>query len=122
VYAPALIKPQKIDRMMSQIDIAPTVLGLLNFSYRSQFIGDDVLKSDGRPERAFISTYQKLGFIQGDKLVVIGPQKEAGFFSFSRQDGRTAEIKPREELLLDALGYFQGSNYVYKNRLNRLAP
>ncbi|HIJ95760.1 MAG TPA: sulfatase-like hydrolase/transferase [Desulfuromonadales bacterium] len=121
MYAPALIKPQKVDRMMSQIDIAPTVLGLLNFSYRSHFIGDDILKSDVRPERAFISTYQKLGYIQEDKLVVLGPQKEAGFFSFSRQDGKTAEMKPQENLLLDALGYFQGSNYIYKNRLNRLA-
>jgi phosphoglycerol transferase MdoB-like AlkP superfamily enzyme len=122
VYAPILIKPQKVDRMMSQIDIAPTVLGLLNVSYRSQFIGDDILKSDFRAERAFISTYQKLGFIQRDTLVVLGPQKEAGFFNFSRQDGKTSEIKPQADLLMDALGYFQGSNYIYKNRLNRLVP
>ena len=122
VYAPALIKPQKIDRMMSQIDIAPTVLGLLNFSYSTKFIGKDILKMETGPERAFISTYQKLGFIQGDKLVVLAPKKEAGFFSFSRQDGKTTEISPQEDLMLDALGYFQGINFIYKNRLNRLTP
>lgn len=120
IYAPALIKPQKVDRMMSQIDIAPTLLGLLNFSYLSSFIGNDILQPDPGPERAFISTYQKLGYLQGDKLVVLGPQKEAGFFSFERKDGRTTEIKPSDGLLLDALGYFQGINYIYKNRLNRL--
>jgi len=30
-------------KLMSQIDIAPTTLGLLNFSYRSKFFGKDIL-------------------------------------------------------------------------------
>ncbi|HIJ80550.1 MAG TPA: sulfatase-like hydrolase/transferase [Desulfuromonadales bacterium] len=120
VYAPALIKPQKIDRMMSQIDIAPTVLGLINFTYNSKFMGKDMLNSDASVERAFISTYQKLGFIQGDKLLVLGPKKTAGYFSFNRKNGDTSEVKPFDDLLLDGLGYFQGVNYLYKNRLNRL--
>lgn len=120
IYAPALVKPQRIDRMMSQIDIAPTVLGLLNFSYTTKFMGKDILNMEGGQERAFISTYQKLGFIEGDKLLVLGPKKEAEYFSFARQDGKTTEIKPPDGLLLDALAYYQGTNYIYKNRLNRL--
>ncbi|ABQ25820.1 LTA synthase family protein [Geotalea uraniireducens] len=120
IYAPALVKPQRIDRMMSQIDIAPTVLGLLNFSYTTKFMGKDILNMEDGQERAFISTYQKLGFIEGDKLLVLGPKKEAEYFSFSRQDGKTTEIKPQDGLLLDALAYYQGTNYIYKNRLNRL--
>ena len=120
IYAPALVKPQRIDRMMSQIDIAPTVLGLLNFSYTTKFMGKDVLNGDDVPERAFISTYQKLGYIEGDKLLVLGPKREADFFSFTREDGKTTSISPQDGLLLDALGYYQGANYIYKNRLNRL--
>jgi phosphoglycerol transferase MdoB-like AlkP superfamily enzyme len=120
IYAPALIKPQVVDRMMSQIDVAPTVLGLLNFSYTSAFIGKDVLTADAWSERAFISTYQKLGFIHDDKLVVLGPKKEAEYFSFVRKDGATTVLKPQEELLMDTLAYIQGTNYIYKNRLNRL--
>ncbi|MBT0653276.1 LTA synthase family protein [Geomobilimonas luticola] len=120
IYAPGRIKPQKIDRMLSQIDIAPTVLGLLNFSYTTRFAGKNIMNMADGEERAFISTYQKLGFIKGDKLLVLGPQKETGFYSFSRQDGATTQIPPQEGLLLDGLGYYQGMNYVYKNRLNRL--
>jgi phosphoglycerol transferase MdoB-like AlkP superfamily enzyme len=120
IYAPALITPRKIDRMLSQIDIAPTVLGLLNFSYETRFIGKDILNADDRQGRAFISTYQKLGFIEGDNLLVLGPKKEAGFYRFSRQDGKTTEIKPQEDIMLDGLAYYQGVNYIYKNRLNRL--
>lgn len=120
IYAPGLVKPQKIDKMLSQIDIAPTVLGLLNFSYTTRFAGKNIMNMADGEERAFISTYQKLGFIKGDKLLVLGPQKETGFYSFSRQDGATTQTPPQEGLLLDGLGYYQGMNYVYKNRLNRL--
>jgi phosphoglycerol transferase MdoB-like AlkP superfamily enzyme len=48
---------------MSQIDIMPTVFGLLNFSYESKFYGQDVLKADYKP-RALIATYQDLGMIR----------------------------------------------------------
>ena len=120
IYAPSLIKPQVIDRMMSQIDVAPTVLGLLNMKYTSAFIGKNILNSGTWTNRAFISTYQKLGYIQDDKLLVLGPKREAFYFSFVRKDGATTVLKPQEELLLDALGYIQGMNFIYKNRLNRL--
>jgi len=120
IYAPAIIKPQVVDRMMSQIDVAPTVLGLLNFSYTSAFIGKDVLTPDAWSERAFISTYQKLGFIHDDKMLVLGPKRQADYFSFIRKDGATTVLKPEEGLLMDALAYIQGTNYIYKNRLNRL--
>lgn len=75
IYAPSHIQPQRIDAMASQIDIAPTVLGLLNFSYTTKFFGKDVLKMDADDERAFITTYQKLGFIKDNKLVILGPKK-----------------------------------------------
>ncbi len=120
IYAPAIIKPQVVDRMMSQIDVAPTVLGLLNFRYTSAFIGKDIMTADAWSERAFISTYQKLGYISDDQLLVLGPKREADYFSFVRKDGATTVLKPQEDLLKDALGYIQGTNYIYKNRLNRL--
>ncbi|MDD2734980.1 MAG: LTA synthase family protein [Desulfuromonadaceae bacterium] len=120
IYAPSHIKPRVVDRMMSQIDVAPTVLGLLDMKYTSAFVGKNILTSDLWTDRAFISTYQKLGYIQGDKLLVLGPKKVVDYFSFDRKDGATTVIKPQEELLLDALGYFQGTNYINKNRLNRL--
>jgi hypothetical protein len=106
--------------MMSQIDVAPTLLGLLNFKYSSAFIGKDILTSGIWTERAFISTYQKLGYIQDDKLLVLGPKKAVDYFSFVRKDGATAVIQPQEDLLMNALGYIQGTNYIYKKRLNRL--
>src|SRR5262249_41096026 len=39
VYAPAHLKPERIEQVASQIDVAPTVLALLGFSYQSRFFG-----------------------------------------------------------------------------------
>ena len=119
VYAPAHVRPGRVDRMMSQIDIAPTVLGMLNMSYRSQFFGRDVLKSGSAPERAFISTYQKLGYLTGDRLLVMGPKRRLDSYVVTRADGSEREVKPREEDVADMLSYFQGASTLYKNRKNR---
>ncbi|MEO8458844.1 MAG: sulfatase-like hydrolase/transferase, partial [Chloroflexota bacterium] len=35
IYSPKYIKPEKFSRLTSQIDLAPTILGLLHFNYRS---------------------------------------------------------------------------------------
>jgi len=37
----------RIDTVASQIDVAPTVLALLNFDYVSRFFGQDIL-TEGR--------------------------------------------------------------------------
>ena len=120
VYAPAHVRPGRVDRMMSQIDIAPTVLGILHMSYQSQFFGRDVLKSGSGPERAFISTYQKLGYLTGDRLLVAGPKRRLDSYAVARVDGSATEIKPRDEDVADMLSYFQGASTIYKKRLNRL--
>ncbi|HZV82105.1 MAG TPA: LTA synthase family protein [Geobacteraceae bacterium] len=120
VYAPGVIKAQRNDRMMGQIDIAPTLLGLLNISYSSRFFGRDILNDTDGPERAFIATYQKLGYIEGDRLLVLDPPKKVEFYSFDRTSGKTVETPADGNLLLNGLAYYQGSAYAYKNRLNRI--
>lgn len=120
VYAPHHVKPGRVDRMMAQVDVAPTVLGLLNMSYATDFLGRDILKEDSRPERAFISTYQKLGYIEGDRLLILSPQKGVGVVRFDRRSGATEPLPMDERLLQEALAWYQGANYIYKNRLNRI--
>lgn len=39
IYAPKLVKARRIDMPVSQIDVLPTLLGLLNFDYDSRFYG-----------------------------------------------------------------------------------
>jgi hypothetical protein len=60
---------------MSQIDIMPTVMGLLHFSYASEFVGQNVFDSSYRP-RAFVATYQDMGYIRDSMLTVLSPVRQ----------------------------------------------
>lgn len=117
IYSPKHIKPKFIDKQSSQIDLAPTLLGLLNFSYKSKFFGKDIFLMDRIDERAFISTYQRLGYIKENKLVVLDLMKKQSFYTF---DKLTGFVKPNEtdnSLLSESISYFQTADYLYKNNL-----
>ncbi len=114
MYAPGFIEPGKMDRLMSQIDIGPTVLGLLNFSYKSKFFGYDMANLEIGRERAFVSTYQSLGFIKGNELVVLMPQKEAMYFSLKNGE-QTEHGQTDSTLLVEAISWYQSASVAFKN-------
>ena len=69
---------------MSQIDIAPTMLGLLDFRYYTKFFGRDVLRAPPESDRAFVANYQTLGYLKGDRMVLLHPKRKTEVF---RVDG-----------------------------------
>jgi phosphoglycerol transferase MdoB-like AlkP superfamily enzyme len=50
-------QPSVVSSITAQIDIAPTILGMLNFNYKSKFFGQDIFKTAAENRRAYISTY-----------------------------------------------------------------
>ena len=77
IYAPGgQVEAGRFERMTSQIDIPPTVLGLLGMDYYSQFYGVDVMQQPPGRERAFIGNYQLLGYLRGGKLVQLSPHRK----------------------------------------------
>ncbi len=119
IYSPAHIKPAVVGTLTAQVDMAPTVLGLLNASYESHFFGRDIL--DGKPEgRAFLSTYQKIGLLKEGRLAVLGPKKYLKSYKWD-ESAMTITGVPEDKVLEDeAVSFYQGANYLYKKRLNRL--
>jgi phosphoglycerol transferase MdoB-like AlkP superfamily enzyme len=116
IYSPGLIAPEVKDRLMSQIDIGPTILGLLNFNYESKFFGYDMANLELGRERAFVSTYQSLGYIKGDELVVLMPQKEVKYFTL--RDGEQVEHAPLDSTLLqEAISWYQTASTSFKSGL-----
>ncbi|WP_255448659.1 MULTISPECIES: LTA synthase family protein [unclassified Apibacter] len=75
IYSPGFIKPEKFSKLVSQIDLMPTLFGKLHFSYSSRFYGQDVFDSSYQP-RALIATYQKLGYLKDNKLIVLSPNQK----------------------------------------------
>lgn len=74
-WSPKHIAPQRVEKLVSQIDTLPTLLGLLGFDYDCAFYGNDALAPDYR-SRAFISNYQHIGFLKDGDLVVMKPVKD----------------------------------------------
>lgn len=120
IYSPGNIRPATFDGMVSQMDVAPTVLGLLGFSYTTSFFGRDVLNDKTGVQRCFISTYQRLGYIEDDGMVILDPMRVTGEFKCDMSDGSVVQAEGMDDDLKDAIAYYWGANYSYKNRLNRL--
>ena len=60
----------------SQLDYAPTLLGLLHWNYPSRFLGHDVLRIDPEEGHAIIGNYQKLGHIEEGEFVILKTGRE----------------------------------------------
>ena len=118
IYAPAIIKPQIVDRLASQIDVAPTLLSLLNFSYDSKFFGKNILQMTEAEERAILGTYSSLGFYAKGTLVTLGVNKQVGFNLYDPKTLTvTRNAKANPEVLDEAISYYQHASYVWKNGL-----
>lgn len=116
VYAPAHVAPRRIDRLMSQIDIAPTLLGLLDVDYYSKFLGRDVLHAPPASDRAFVANYQALGYLKGGEMVVLHPKRAVQFLSLLGE----AQAAPRDEQLLrEAVAFYQVAAHVFRAGLYR---
>ncbi len=114
IYAPKLVEPARNDRLISQMDLPPTLLGMLGISYESKFLGRDIF----RAERAiaFISTYQLLGMIEDDTLIVLTPDKKIAAYRID--DWNSSSYTPIElpkQLIDDAVAYYQGASFLYKS-------
>ncbi|MCU7966911.1 MAG: sulfatase-like hydrolase/transferase, partial [gamma proteobacterium symbiont of Bathyaustriella thionipta] len=121
IYSPAHIKPQIITTRSSQIDVAPTLLGLLNMDYNSWFFGQDILKPSEK-KMALMGNYQYLGLYQNTTLSILKPKKQTEQYT-GQMDIRTKQLKQNrnktDTALLDkTISYYQTAAYILKNRLN----
>lgn len=121
VYAPEHLAPGTIDRLSSQIDIAPTVMGMLNISYNSRFFGKDILRMSPDQEKAFIGTYERLGYEKHGRLVVLNVKKDNRYYDYDPDTKKQKEGAADPGLLHEAISYYQGANYLSEHRLNRFA-
>ena len=103
---------------MSQIDIPPTVLGLLDFRYYTKFFGRDVLNSPPESDRAFVANYQTLGYLKGDRMALLQPKRKTEVF---RVDRDMAIIEPVDDqaTLREAIAFYSVASFVFRTGLYR---
>jgi len=119
IYSPAHIKPQHVATIASQIDLAPTLLSLLNFSYDSEFFGHNALGEDAaKKPRALIANYQSLGLFENNILTVLEPKKVRYQIIDPLNQEKVSEITD-PQLLKQTITLYQSADYVFRNGLNR---
>jgi phosphoglycerol transferase MdoB-like AlkP superfamily enzyme len=115
-YAPAHIAPSRVDRLMSQVDLAPTLLAWLGVGYDSRFFGYDLFSLEPGRERAFISTYQKLGLLKGDRLVVLDVRKPPlvtkGLGGITLPPGQPRQSD--KQLVREAIAWYQAASRAFR--------
>ena len=121
IYSPGHVQQGVQARLMSQIDIGPTLLGMLNFSYASKFFGYDIFKLEPGRERAFISTYQNLGYMKDGRLVILSPRQQIATFELSG-DLEPARQVEDQQLVNEAIAWYQSASYAFKHGLMKQNP
>jgi phosphoglycerol transferase MdoB-like AlkP superfamily enzyme len=115
-YAPAHIASSRVDRLMSQVDLAPTLLAWLGVGYDSRFFGYDLFSLEPGRERAFISTYQKLGLLKGDRLVVLDVRKPPlvtkGLGGITLPPGQPRQSD--KQLVREAIAWYQAASRAFR--------
>lgn len=115
IYAPKWIAPRRVHALMGQLDIPPTLLGLLDFSYRSRFFGQDVFQRAPDAGHAFPGTYEKLGYLRGDTLSILEPRRRVEQLKPDLATGDATPVTPVDQSLIDTtIAYYQVASDLYK--------
>lgn len=120
IYSPKHVAPHQIDTLMTQIDIAPTVLGLLGLPYEAPFFGVDVMHEPTNHARvALFSHNHDVAILRDNELEVFGLGKTGETLGY---DPASKTLTPREDdVALRQLGiaYFQTAAELFETRRYR---
>lgn len=108
IFSEGFIQPQKFTQTMSQIDVMPTLFGLLNFNYQTKFLGQDVFSKEFQP-KAYVATYEDLGLIKDNYLTIISPVKKIKQYA----------LTPQKNNLSPEFNLYYDENYVKGNQQNK---
>lgn len=117
IYSPSFIQPKIESRLTAQIDLAPTLLGLMNTTYNNKFLGADINKMQAGNERIFLCTYQLIAYVKNNKMVVLSPVKKVEMFAVNFMDGSSTKIPVEDSLVKEAVAYYQSASYLFRNKL-----
>lgn len=114
-YAPALLKPASYPHIVSQIDIAPTLIDILGKKGDEHFFGRNIFEKETQPGRAFISNYQALGYLKNDTLTVLLPKRRVESYRVDPKSLATTPADIDPQLLTEAIAYYQTASRAFKS-------
>ena len=118
-YSPGLLQPQKRSEVVSQIDILPTIAGMLHLSYVNTALGRDLLDPRKKNNYAFITnTAGEIGMVTDDYYFTrninfpdeqITPMQDGMTINKQTEDS----VKQKLSVFTDA--FFETAKYLIMN-------
>lgn len=114
VLAPGRLAPGTVETETSQIDLAPTVLGLLGLPYEAPFFGQDVLRWNGGPRTLLFNHNHSVAAFRDGHLAVLDLNRKVSCQSYqraagsARREGDRFTAEPCRKDMVDlATAYYQ---------------
>ena len=108
-----------IRTLTSQVDYAPTLLGLLNWTYPSRFFGRDIRQIDPKDARALVGTYQKLGLLRAEDFLVLKPVRQQTQYRYNPTNYALTEQPINPAFQAEAVSYYQTASELYQEQRYR---
>lgn len=115
-YSPKHLRPSRVDTLTTQIDIAPTVLGLLGFAYHAPFFGEDVLNNSKEQRVAFFSHNHDVALYQNGELAILGLNKSVENVYYDEATDTYRPAPPNPQLNDLAVAYYQTAFELFRQR------
>lgn len=116
LYAPDMLPASHYNRVASQIDIVPTLLDVLGKKGAEHFYGQSLFTAQAHklPARAFVSSYQALGYYSDDTLIVLSPKQKVEAYKIDPLSFEATPTNMNKKLLNEAIAYYQTASRDYK--------
>lgn len=115
------VMPRRDARLVSQIDMAPTLLSLIGVDSVHPMPGMDLTRSS--PDRAIMQYGENLGYLKGETLAVLEPEKPPRTYRYRREsEERRHSLEPMDHdavLAREAAALAQWANWSYANERYR---
>ena len=116
VYAPATVKPQRVDTPTSQIDIAPTILGMLGLEYTAPFYGRDVLHASASPSQPILLNHNhNVALLDGNDLIVLGLNQAKAQYRYDPLTDRQVSVPVNDHMLSKSIAYYQTAFDLFRS-------
>jgi phosphoglycerol transferase MdoB-like AlkP superfamily enzyme len=116
VYAPGRVAAGAVETPTSQIDIAPTIMGMLGLPYTAPFYGENVLQAQAdKPRPILLNHNHDVALLLDDRLVVLGLNRRAETFRYDAIADRLDPLPEDRELTDLATAYYQSAFELFKS-------
>ena len=127
VFGPAVVPAaRRVSELGCQLDVAPTILGLLGRPYDSMFFGRDLLKPGTGSGRVLMHHNRSIGIYEADRLVVFGLNQQVAYWQGRLKTADLTALETADTLALatarQGMALFRVADDLYLQRRYRVLP